>query len=253
MSSASLDNIERFSPIGCPGRTRLAVREIREITWRALVASGTSAGEAAVAADAVTFTEIHFGTGLETVVETMSRAPLGNTPVGLSRGPIDAIDGAGDRDLLTLAPLALGLVAARPASSPVLIPRQQWNLVLAGFLTRHCGALTPAFFAFDVADRQLLHGIKAGSDRTINVLTPAQLVEISGLNPLLFDKLPPDASGVLVMSDFIGLREPLSEPTLSIEILESQSRLAFENGLSVATSRWAPVYETAAQYLVADQ
>lgn len=253
MTSPSPDVTERFSPIRRPGQTRVAVREIREITWRALAASGASAGEAAVAADAVTFTEIHFGTGLETVADTVGRAPLQNTPVGLARGPIALIDGAGDRDLLTLAPLALGLVAARPASSPVLIPGQKWNPVLAGFLTRFCGARTPAFFAFEIADRQLLHGMKAGSDRTINVLAPAQLAETSGLNPQLIDKLPLRGSGVLVMSDFIGLREPFAEPTLSIEVRDLQSRLAFENGLSVATSRWEPVYEAAAQYLVDDQ
>lgn len=252
MSSSDRLSVENSPPTHSHAEPRLAVREIREITWRALVTAGASAGEATLAADAVTFAEIHLGHGLESVTATLRIAPLEKAPVTLRAGSVDVIEDTATRGLLMVTPLGLGLVAARPASSPVLLPDQPWDPVLAGFMIRHCGPQTPAFFAFEIQGRRLIHGLKAGSDRSITMLDSVELDDLTKRNPQLIAKLPEQGRGVLLTSDFIGLRGHDAPPTFSADLLSSQWRSAYRDGVHVASHRWEPVYTAAQHYLVGD-
>lgn len=61
----------REEPIG----VRVAIREVYECAYRALVAVGASAGEAATAADQVLFAELQYGDGLRGLLDDLMRGP----------------------------------------------------------------------------------------------------------------------------------------------------------------------------------
>lgn len=72
--SATLNDLPS-APQPRPGVTRVAIREVREATFRSLVAAGASNLEAKVAAEQVLFTELHRGSGL--VTDRLSREEVG--------------------------------------------------------------------------------------------------------------------------------------------------------------------------------
>ncbi len=65
-----------------PQSTRVAIREIREAAFRAVVAAGASAAEAKVAAEQVLFAELHRGTGLAALLADLSTGPW--IPAGMA-------------------------------------------------------------------------------------------------------------------------------------------------------------------------
>ncbi|MEO5832595.1 MAG: hypothetical protein ABIR83_04400, partial [Nakamurella sp.] len=60
---------------------RVAVREIREATYRAVIAAGASAGEASTAAELTVHTEIHCGAGITAVLDELPRVPRRRVPM----------------------------------------------------------------------------------------------------------------------------------------------------------------------------
>jgi hypothetical protein len=64
---------------------RVSIREVRESSYRALVAHGASYGEADVAADQVLHAELHTGTGLAALVADLRLPPWPNTGMTLTR------------------------------------------------------------------------------------------------------------------------------------------------------------------------
>lgn len=235
------------------GAVRLSVREIRETTWRALFAAGVSSGEAAIAASAVTFSEVQLGRGLSSVAGALKALGTTHAPATVVPGQVDVVDDPANRGLLMLAPLGLGLAAARPASSPVFLPSLAWNPVLAGFLIQHCGPQTPAFFAFEVNEDELARGIKAAPDRSVTILSPDDTHVIAQQNPQLTSRLVGLTQGVLLTTDFNGLNGADMPPTHSYELLDSQQRRALRDGLHVDRELWAPVYAASERFLVNDQ
>lgn len=65
---------------------RVALREIREYAYRALVVSGASPGEAAAAADQVLHAEVHAREGLTCLVADLARGTWPRAGLGCTRG-----------------------------------------------------------------------------------------------------------------------------------------------------------------------
>ncbi|MFC9835803.1 hypothetical protein ACFVKB_18615 [Rhodococcus sp. NPDC127530] len=104
-------------------RIRLAVREVRETAFRALYAAGVSSGEAGAAADTVTAMQLHARTGIDTLLDTLSRldSTIGPAGVTLSRNStVDIVDHS-LRSALLSGPLAVDLALSQ--SRPVLLSR----------------------------------------------------------------------------------------------------------------------------------
>lgn len=233
---------------------RVTIREIRETTWRALSAAGASTGEAAIAAHAVTFSEVQLGCGLDAVIQEIERVPAGHVPVSLIAGSTTAmLEDSAHRGLLLLAPLGLGLLAARPTSAPILLPNQPWDCVMSGFLVRHCSSSSGAFFAFEHSEGSFLHGIKAEPDRSITVFRPAELEEIVKRNPGVVESLRDQAPGVLLVSSAGGFHDVNTTPSYSAETLKARRDIALAYGVNVDQDRWMPVLEASHRYLVPDQ
>lgn len=62
-------------PVGADGTFRRSIREIREVAYRALVATGASHGEATAAAEAAQYAEVQHGTGVSALVEDLASGP----------------------------------------------------------------------------------------------------------------------------------------------------------------------------------
>ncbi|MFE2376838.1 hypothetical protein [Streptomyces sp. NPDC059398] len=117
---------------------RVAVREIREAAFRALVAAGASSGEAATAAELVVLGEVLDGTGVRALAEELDRVPRGRHPVACSGDTLLVLHDPAGRGPLLLGPPAADLAAAR--SRPVLLPGAwtpsvEWILVSAAART----------------------------------------------------------------------------------------------------------------------
>jgi hypothetical protein len=66
---------------------RVTIREIREYAYRALIAAGASAGEAATAAGQVLHAELHAGEGLADLVSDLARGPWSRSGLICTRRP----------------------------------------------------------------------------------------------------------------------------------------------------------------------
>lgn len=227
--------------------TRVAVREITEYSWRALVAAGYSAGEASVAAEAVTIAEVCFGTGLDAVAEevsgptTATKMPVelaeSTEPVG---GPRVLTDPA-KRGLLHIVPLALGLVAAeRPHAEPVFMPHCSWHPVVAGFLLAEAGE--PYGATLDLAVMATLNSVEVPVARIgSRQLTMAASFSGAWQQP-----------GLTVASGSQVLEWPDQVEVWSFEELGERRANAEREGLEIPNDRWRPVEAAAKTYLVPD-
>lgn len=74
MSATLNESISRAS-IALTGGTRVAIREVRQASLRALVAIGASHAEAKVAAEQVLVAEMHRGTGLVALLAQLAEGP----------------------------------------------------------------------------------------------------------------------------------------------------------------------------------
>lgn len=91
---------------------RVTLREIREVSWRALLSSGLSAGEAATAANLVTAMELHEGTGLRALDEQLRSGVPGRVSINVTRDAVIRLDDPAERNCILLAPLAIDLALA---------------------------------------------------------------------------------------------------------------------------------------------
>ncbi len=253
---------------------RVAVREIRENTWRALLTAGFSAGEASVAADAVTTSEVCFGCGLDIVGNELAKVlepGPASTPtrsaVDIEPGPPVRTLGLGHPGgLLSLAPLATGLIVAERDSkadrSPIRIPGRSWDPVLAGFLL--CEVDQPYGQALDLVASEL--DAEGRFQRAVRVSRLGVAFWTAGVDHRPPLQWPADdrSPGVLIADvrfdggfddSFNAGAEPMPGPpdqTVSAEELSRRVGLAEENGVEVAAERWEPVDRAAKRYLVPD-
>lgn len=126
--SAALDEavFNASSVAAAAPTTRVAIREIRDVTFRALVASGASTAEAKVASDQVLYSELHRGSGLVALLEELSSGPWG--PAGMTCERDDTgeravlrVVGPGTPGALHQGALLVDLLAADPDPGAVVI------------------------------------------------------------------------------------------------------------------------------------
>lgn len=105
---------------------RVSIRDIRESSYRALVAHGASHGEAATAADQVLHAELHSGSGLTALLADLAMPAWPQTgmtltqPAAASSLEVSVVSGAGRGNLLRAGCLLTDLAASRPDPARVV-------------------------------------------------------------------------------------------------------------------------------------
>jgi hypothetical protein len=90
---------------------RVTIREIREYAYRALIAAGASAGEAATAADQVLHAELQSSDGLACLVADLARGPWSRSGLGCTRRSVLHVDCGGRSGELRVGAPVVELVA----------------------------------------------------------------------------------------------------------------------------------------------
>lgn len=124
--SATLNERSPSAPTTMPGTTRVAIREVREATFRALVAVGASSAEAKVAAEQVLFAELHRGSGLVALLEELSTGPWVRASLACKRDdsrekPVLRVTGSGRPGALRQGALLVDLLAAQTEPDAVVV------------------------------------------------------------------------------------------------------------------------------------
>lgn len=241
--------------------TRVAVREIRENTWRALVAHGSSGGEAQVAARAVTWAEVHLGRGVDAALRELSHPAPGRRGVRHQRRHRSAevlVDPAA-RGPLHLVPLALGLVTSSAVPVPVHLPGTDWDPALVGLLaTATAASSRPALLALHLdGDGRPDAGVHLSAEGDVRLLGAVALAETASLNPALAD-CAGEGAGVLVASDHGGIHLPHqveTEPAVTLSVAELGRRWAqaLADGVLVDGGAWQDLYAAATRFLVPEE
>jgi len=235
-------------------QVRISVRELEETVWRAFRAVGVSNGEALTAARSVCFTEIHLGTGLQSVPSEVAMAASGSNSSELVPGAVDRLVSPGIQGLLLAGPLAIGLVATRPSGSAVVLPAVKFSPVAAGLLANCIGPNGPKLMAFEIDEfADPTQGVMARSDRSIAFVEKqtieSWLHEQPDLLPTVLASSPHGA--MLFTSELTRVGMP-SDPSESASVLSICSPKDTANGVLVDASIWKAVYSVAVRYLVAD-
>ncbi|WP_134729609.1 hypothetical protein [Amycolatopsis nivea] len=211
-------------------QTRVSVREIHEVSLRALRASGLSSGEADYLAEVIATAEIHEAAGLDALTIETARIPAGRVGLRLehcdgyavahdpaSRGPLQAFVPACET-----AAVVGTLVVPGMAGSPVL----DWA-------------------ALDIAERAgRILSLSDGGHRT--VVTPGgDLLRL----PAGRDEPRPPVAGLVI--------RPLSEvpdaQVISTAAERKQrNREAVTHGVSVKAPLWTLAYSIARGFLIPD-
>lgn len=109
-----------------PDVTRISIREVREATFRALVAAGASSAEAKLAAEQVLFTELHRGSGLGALLEDLEVGPWVRAGLECEREYLDErlvlrVTGPGRPGALRQGGLLVDLLAAEPEPGALVV------------------------------------------------------------------------------------------------------------------------------------
>lgn len=235
---------------------RVAVREVREYTWRALVAAGWSNGEAAAAARAVAFAEVHLGAGVAAAATAAHRPRVGR--VGIDREVVrdfgaEVLRDPAGRGLLHLVPLALGLLTSSPVPRPVHLPGLVWDPVLAGLLASTPSPARPALVAVAV-DRYgaVGPGLEVSSCGDVSILGGDDLEELRAHNPRLLTAAGLGA-GVLLATDHAGVVMPQLSPTVSAQQCRVRWATAHASGVLVDAAAWGALAAAAERFLVPER
>ena len=98
--------------------TRITFRELRERTFRTLRVLGANSAQARAATEQVVFAELHHGTGLTELIDTLTAGPWNHVQLSRTKGPAEAwaveCPGAGHVSALRHGTGLLDLVAAEP-------------------------------------------------------------------------------------------------------------------------------------------
>lgn len=233
---------------------RVSLREIREECSRALMATGSSSGEAAAAERAALFTEVHFHSGVGVVVAEAGRAGAPEGPVRrdvLEGGKLQVLQDRSGRGLLHLAPLALGLVTALAVPPLVHLPRLDWEPVLAGVLATAPARGRAALVALHASNAGKLDaGVLVTPGGEVTIYTEQTLDEFSTFNPALIQRITSLEPGIVIGAEYAGFTLPPTIPLYSRERLEEQHRASLDHGVRVNMRVWADLYRLSARYLV---
>lgn len=100
---------------------RVAIREVREYAYRALIVAGASPGEATTAAEQVVHAELHAGEGLTGLACALMTGPWPAAPLALTRsreGMVD-VDCAGVTSELRLSAALTDVAVGEPGESSI--------------------------------------------------------------------------------------------------------------------------------------
>ncbi|MFE3174345.1 hypothetical protein ACFXPA_13430 [Amycolatopsis sp. NPDC059090] len=208
---------------------RVSVREIHEVSLRALRASGLSSGEAEYLAEVIASAEVHESAGLDALVTETARVPAGR--VGLRLEHCDGYAVAHD-------PASRGpLQAFVPACETAAVVG---TLVVPGM----AGAPALDWAALDIAERSgRVLSLSDGSQRTI-VTPDGHLLRL----PAEAEPRPPVAGLVIrPLSDV-----PAGEVVSTAAERKQRYRESVTHGVSVKTPLWTHVYSIARGFLIPD-
>lgn len=247
MSAALDDEVLTTSVTGAEPTIRVAVREIREVAFRAFVSAGGSAAEAKAAAEQVLFTELHHGSGLVALLEELS---LGRwSPVGLRCERDDAggrlvlrVSGSTRAGSLGHGVLLLDLLAA--GTEPTAVVVSDGLTALSPLLEEPLIRTARTTGSWIVAAKRTSSGLDfhVGSpDGSIGVGTAERT-----------DRLDPnhDALPVGVSLVRCDLRPAGAVTWLSAGEQQATRTAAAQHGRTVHAASWRQVASAAREYLV---
>jgi hypothetical protein len=230
---------------------RVTIREVREYAYRALIAAGASAGEAATAAGQVLHAELHAGDGLAGLVADLARGPWSGSGLVCTRRPggrpvLEVDCGGRSGELRVGAPIAelvAGEVGAAVAVTTANVPVS--SLLDEALLTAAVGvgtsvtamrASSDGAYAVRLAtsDRDLAHGALSAADL-----------------PLLPGVDGTDETQALVVLTGADVGPALARLTWSTRDSRAERRRrAALHGIQVDQVTWRVVAEHAQRFLV---
>lgn len=226
-----------------PGqRTRVALREIRETAFRALVAVGASTGQADTAAGQVLDAELHHGAGLRGLLEDLRLGPWRDGAVPVRNDETHrVVGGAAATDTLRLGVHLVELAVARPGSRPAVSAMPlPLDPLLDDLLMRASGQVgSPVCAATSLSNRL-----------AVRVATPEGAVAW-GDHGLIVSTVPSAPAARLTVFVASEVDHTMGQWQLR-ESRDAHRRRAAREGLYVDTTVWDPAYEAARAYLVPD-
>lgn len=228
-------------------RVRVAVREVHETAFRALIAAGVSGGEASTAARAVLDAEITDGSGITALVAELHRLPVGYVPVALRRGAIDTVDDPARRGPLLLGPLAVDLTAA--GEHPVLLPGAVMSTVLERIAVSAARRDGTALALGPVCDGEIAQWVVAMPDAALRHVPDRDdaLASEAGCTEAITNE-----PGVLIRRLDPAAVSTSGRTARVAATFEEASRAALVGGLWVDSAPWRRAYRVARQFLVPD-
>lgn len=227
---------------------RVTLREIREVSWRALLSSGLSAGEAATAADLVTAMELHEGTGLRALDEQLRSGAPGRVSINVTRDAVIRLDDPAERNCLLLAPLAVDLALA--TGKPVMTASNKLDAAYEWYCVYAFTADQPVVALLEVSAHAAI-----GSASTIGGATLQRSVDATAL--IAAD--PSLAQSVSAVSALGGglLVHPLAQAPgatgVEVSTLDARTqrrRAALSLGISIDAHVWRHALDASHNFLV---
>ncbi|MET3173990.1 UNVERIFIED_ORG: hypothetical protein ABIB52_001835 [Arthrobacter sp. UYCu721] len=226
--------------------TRLAMREVREAAYRALMARGASNAEAQAAARQVLFAEVHHGTGLATLgswlrEESWALGALAYTRSTTPAGLRFAVDSGSRCDALVHGVLLVD-VASTGVGSEVLCNGVEHDSHLLDEALLNAAASS----GFTVVHRS------AGDANRTTFATPAGEL---GTGFSAADQATPHGAPVAGHGSRFYTADTAPEGTFVVSTPAERALKQAETahaGILVDTGTWAEVRAVAAGYLVAD-
>jgi len=230
--------------------TRVAVRQVREASFRALIAAGASGGEAAAAAELVTTTEIHFGAGLAALLEELPRVPRDKIGIACHGDHPAILADPAARGPLLLLPPAVDMTLTGRA---VFLPGLRWYAIVQAALSSAAEHHSTTLAAVAVSNAGTIVGAALASpDGSVDwpanehLSTCGVLPGWSGITPVL-ESLPAGRPGLLLTT---LTTEP--DHVCRYPIAEQQRRMgtALREGTEVDAVTWSAAYAASRAFLV---
>lgn len=138
MSAATAPAFEP-GPLADSAYIRVALREIRDVAYRALRVAGDSPGAAELAAGAVVRAEVQAADGLALLLDELPRVCSRRVPARLLPGPVAVLDDTARRGLFFAVPAAVETCLATQPPRRVLVPGASWRPAIASLVAACAG------------------------------------------------------------------------------------------------------------------
>lgn len=248
--SATLNKRMSSASTTAPDVTRVSMREVREATFRALVASGASSAEAKPASEQVLFTELHRGSGLVALLEDLESGPWVRAGLACERELLGErlvlrVIGSGRSGALRQGGLLVDLLAAEaePGAFVVSDGLTALSSILDEPLIRTARSTGSFVLAAD----------RSASSLGFRIATPdgAIGVGVAGEAASMGSDLVPVVPGVS-LSRLEAMPDAATTWLTAAEQGETRAAVA-QHGLMVETALWCEVTAAARAYLVPEQ